>query len=219
MGKEEFSNCWYKEVCETECSSSCIRFLEMNYLVEKSGLPEGYRYPKSLEPDPVDYEMFCKLAETKDNILEFVSTGSDLYIGGSNTGTGKTTWASKLMLKYFNEVWAGNGFTTRGMFVHVPSLVVKLKDFNSPVQESYKNDLLNCDLVIWDDIASTNLSNYDITQLLIYIDTRILNGKANIYTGNITEEHQLESILGARLTSRIWHKSNLIILNGKDRRH
>lgn len=210
--------CWYKEVCNLECTSSCIRYLEMEYLVDNSGIPALNKYPALLVPDDVDYNSFCRLAEIKDNILEFVNGGKNLFISSSNTGNGKTSWAIKLLLKYFNEIWAGNGFRIRGLFIHTPTLLTELKNFNDPLSTSYKENIMSVDLVVWDDIASTEMTSYDLTQLLIYVDNRIMNGKSNIYTGNVDSSINLQRLMGVRLASRVWNTSEIVIFKGKDRR-
>jgi DNA replication protein DnaC len=84
--------------------------------------------------------------------------------------------------------------------------------------EELKRQLIDVDLVVWDDVASTDLSSYDMSNLLTYIDQRCLNIKANIYTGNITSFQELEKIVGNRLASRIWNASEIIEFKGKDRR-
>ena len=164
------TDCIYKEVCTAECSDCCQRYLEMTYLIAESGIYMPEQYLKSLYAPDCDYEQYLKLAEIKDDIVNFVKSGRNLYIASENTGNGKTTWAVKLMLKYFDEVWAGNGFRTRGLFVHVPTFLAQAKNFNHPLLEEYKNNLMYSDLVIWDDIGCTELSNYDISVLLIYLE-------------------------------------------------
>jgi len=209
--------CWYKDVCKRAdfgCSN-CIRYLEMSYLVENSGIPENQQKPISLRCDAVDKKAFENLFEIKNDILRFVENGNNLYITSENTGNGKTSWARKILLKYFDCVWAGNGFCVRGYFAHVPTLLNILKDFKT--DRTWLQTCLYSDLVVWDDIASTKLSDYDATQLLSIIDSRINQGKSNIYTGNITTKKELEEVLGARLASRIW-SSVIIELKGKDRR-
>ena len=75
------------------------------------------------------------------------------------------------------------------------------------------------DLVVWDDIASTNLSKYDYSQLLACIDTRILEGKANIFTGNFDTKEELEECMGQKLASRVYSSSTeIIIFKGGDMR-
>lgn len=213
----KIQECWYKEVCENECSDTCIRYLEMKHLVDNSNIPKSKQYPISLQAG-VDYDVFCTLAEFKDDIARYVNEGFNLYITSAETGNGKTTWAIKLMLKYFDSIWAGNGFRVRGMFVHVPTLLNQLKNFQKPLSETYKYNLLNCDLVVWDDIASTDMSAYDHSQLLSYVDQRIFSEKANIFTGNLPSFELLSKAVGERLASRIYRTGSVVEFKGKDRR-
>lgn len=217
--KQDFKNtyCWYKDVCDLDNCTNCIRYNEMRYLVDESGIPFNRQYPDELIAG-VDIEAFTLLAEIKDDILNFVNNGESLYIASENTGNGKTSWSIKLMLKYFDSIWAGNGFRVRGMFIHVPTLLNQLKNFQNPLSELYKQNILNCDLVVWDDIGSNYLSNYDNSQLISYIDQRVFNQKANIYTGNLVDEYQFKQLLGDRLFSRIYKYSTIVIFKGKDRR-
>lgn len=210
-------DCWYKDVCTYEFCTNCIRYAEMKYLMDKSDIPRSKQYPKELIAD-VDLEAYQRLAEIKLDIVDFVESGSNLYICSKYTGNGKTSWALKLILKYFNEVWAGNGFRVRGMFVNVPTLLLKLKNFSNPVSEEYKNHLMNADLIVWDEIAPTSISNYDYSNLLMFLDYRILADKSNIFTSNATKREELENKIGSKLASRIWNTSEIIEFNGKDRR-
>lgn len=218
MERERNSECWYNEVCQMDNScESCIRYAEMKFLMENSGLPKSKQKPISLTPDDCDYEAFCRLLDIKDSIVEFVENGDNLFIGGS-AGNGKTSWAIKILLKYFDEVWSGNGFRIRGLFIHVPKLLLELKDFNNPLPATYRDNILNADLVIWDEIGDTGISNYDYSQLLALLDNRILQEKSNIYTSNVSSLEEFNKMIGGRLTSRVWNLSEKIILNGKDRR-
>lgn len=214
-------DCWYKEVCTVECSVHCPRYLEMSSLMQNSNIPKARQIPSKLQPYQQDTSAFMRLAEIKSSIVDFVDHGENLYIMGRNTGNGKTSWAIKLMLKFFDEVWAGNGFRPRGLFIHVPTFLLKCKDFNNRDKEfeELKKLIPVVDLVIWDDIASTDVSSYDYSQLLMNIDARCLNMKANIYTGNIVSRDELNRSLGSKLTSRIWGDSTEVIeIKGGDRR-
>lgn len=209
--------CWYKEVCKNKKCDGCIRYLEMSHLMENSGIPVKRQKPIVLSCDDVDREAYEELADIKADIENFVENGENLYIMGAETGNGKTSWALKLLMKYFDCIWAGNGLNIRGYFVHVPTFLNTLKDFNVN-NDKLKSIIQKADLVVWDDIAATKLSDYDVTQLLSFIDTRMYNQLSNIYTGNIVYEDEFEKILGARLTSRIWSGA-VIELRGKDRRY
>lgn len=225
MDNKFIFDCWYADVCQyedtNECEKeNCIRYLEMNYLMEHSNIPKSQRKPVRLQAPDCDYDCYLQLAEIKKDIQEFVEDGKSIYITSTETGNGKTTWAVKLLLKYFDTVWAGNGFRCRGLFIHTPTFLAKLKNFDVKDLdfEELKRKIVNVDLVVWDDIASTNLSNYDLSQLITYIDQRIFAEKANIYTGNIVEKSQLDKTLGARLSSRIYNASEVIEFYGRDRR-
>ena len=214
------SDCWYLNVCHNECSDNCIRYLEMKYLMDNSGLPKAKQKPLPLIPEHIDYDAFVKLANIKDNIIDFVNAGRCLYIASEYNGNGKTSWAIKLLLKYFDEVWAGNCFRCRGLFVHVPTLLLRLKDFDNKDGDlnELKKNLLIADIVVWDEIGSDYLSNYDLTQLLTFIDQRDLEEKSNIYTGNLLE-NDLANKVGAKIYSRVWNGSTRVIFKGSvDRR-
>ncbi len=210
-------DCWYKKVCTYDFCTNCIRYAEMKYLMDNSGISKINQHPKELIAD-VDLEEYTRLATIKSNIVDFIESGNNLYICSQYTGNGKTSWALKLMLKYFNEIWAGNGFRVRGIFVNVPTLLLQLKNFSNPVSEKYRHDLLDCDLVIFDDIADVNISNYDYSNLLMIIDYRLQNEKSCIFTSNRVTKEQLEKSLGVRMTSRVWNTSEIIEFKGKDRR-
>lgn len=222
--KYERSKCWYLDCCikqdTDECGAACIRYMEMHFLMNNSGIPANRQYPVSLVPSKQDVKAFVLLKEIKDDIVNFVSGGESVYIYSSNFGNGKTSWAIKLLQKYFDEVWAGNGFRCRGVFVHVPTFLSKIKDGISKKDDEFetlKSRLPYVDLVVWDDIAATKLSDFDHANLLTYIDQRKLNGLSNIYTGNLPQ-NELIAALGNRLASRVWNDSETVEFIGADRR-
>ena len=212
-------DCWYLPVCHNTCSDTCIRYLEMKYLMDNSGIPKAKQRPLVLTPEKVDYDAFVQLADIKDNIVDFVKSGKGLYIASKYNGNGKTSWSIKLLLKYFDSVWAGNGFRCCGVFIHVPTLLLRLKDFDNKDASlnELKKNLLDADVVVWDEIGSDYLSNYDLTQLLTFLDQRDLEEKCNIYTGNLLENDLLNKV-GAKLYSRMWNGSLKIIFKGSEDR-
>ena len=80
-----------------------------------------------------------------------------------------------------------------------------------------KNNVLTCDLVIWDDIGTKASSVFESEHLLSMIDGRILNNKANIFTSNLNDVELHES-LGDRLASRICNLGYNITFHGGDKR-
>lgn len=220
----KFSKCWYESVCEDLCENCeihCNQYIEMKYLTDHSNLPKFRQLPDPLTAPEVDLDAYKRLAEIKDNIVEFVENNQNLYICSSITGNGKTSWAIKLLMKYFDEVAYGNGLRPRGLFVHIPTLLLQLKDFNnqSPELQQLKKLLLTVDLVVWDDIGGLALSQYDYNQLLMYMDSRLNAGLSNIYTSNLPSASAIDSKLGVKISSRILSKNTEIIeFKGGDNR-
>jgi DNA replication protein DnaC len=192
----------------------------MKYLLNSSGIPKNRQCFNKLVPASVDYEAFTCLAGIRESIDEFVTEGQQLYIHSKNCGNGKTTWAIKLMLQYFNEVWAGNGFEPRGLFINVPLFIMAHKN-NISAKDEHLAEVIKLipkvDLIVWDDIGIENLTQYEHDILISYIDQRVLEGLSNIYTGNIQPD-DLATKLGERLASRI-NYSTKIELQGGDMRH
>lgn len=210
------SECWYSEVCEDYkegCTKLCPRYVEMRFLMDNSGIPRGKQRPLPLEPSACDLEAFKRLSEIKDNIVDFVEEGRNLYICSKTVGNGKTSWSLKLLMRYFEEIWEGNGLEVRGVIVHVPTFLIKCKDFNTVDEkfEALKRTLLDVDLVVWDDIGGATMSNYDYSQLLLYLDAREFSGLANIYTSNITDRQTLENALSKKIASRVWNSHTEVI--------
>lgn len=214
------SECWYKDSCVDDCDK-CIVFFQMKWQMTHSGLPEAKQKPIALyltDDNSGDKNAFNKLADIRKNIVDFVQQGKNLYICSKWTGNGKTSWAIKMLHTYFHHTAVGNYENLKGMFISTADLLLKLKDFNNPLPKSYKDNLENVDLVIWDDIALTNMSQYDYTQFYSIIDKRILAEKSNIFTTNCTDVNKLAELVGAKVASRIYYTSEIVELKGKDMR-
>lgn len=215
---ERNTECWYISTCNDDCST-CNVFFQMKYQMEHSGLPKAKQRPIKLRlTDTIDEKSFEKLSHIRENIVEFVESGNNLYICSDYTGNGKTSWAIKMLHTYFHHTAVGNYDNLKGMFVSTTELLLQLKDFNNPVSKTYLDNLKNVDLVVWDDIAVSGMSQYDFTQLYTIIDKRILAEKSNIFTSNQPTVDGFAKMMGNRLASRIYYTSEIIELKGKDNR-
>jgi DNA replication protein DnaC len=173
-----------------------------------------------IDPDGTDLEQFQKLAAIEQDIVKFISEGKNLYLHSANCGNGKSSWSIRLVEAYFDKIWARTDGKCRVLFISVPRFLLALKD-NITTRSSYveyiKDNVLEADLVIWDDIAAKMGSEFELTHLLNIIDNRLALGKSNIYTSNLNRQ-QLYTALGERLTSRIANMSIDIELFGADKR-
>jgi DNA replication protein DnaC len=174
-----------------------------------------------VDADGTDLDQFKQLAGIEQNICKFIEEGKNLYLHSANCGNGKSSWSLRLVEAYFNKIWARSEPKCRVLFISVPRFLLALKD-NITEKNAYveyvKENVLEADLVIWDDIAAKMGSEFELTHLLNIIDNRLALGKSNIYTSNLNRQ-QLYTALGERLTSRIANMSIDIELFGSDKRN
>ena len=215
-------DCWYREVCSEAphgCTATCVRFAEMLNLMQMSNLPKYMWFPQSLYADR-DLAAFRQLKTIKDDIKNWVKGGNSLYLYSRSFGNGKTSWAVKLMLAYFNQIWRGNCFRTRGIFISVPEFFDRERLRMNNQDDEFiriRDSLLDADLVIWDDVSVVKMTDYASATFFNFIDARVLSGKANIFTGNLNQE-KLQEFVGGRLASRIWNTSQVIEFVDEDKR-
>ena len=222
METQQNFSCWYSTSCKLDdCSETCPVYLQLKWQMDNSGLPPTKQQPIKLyitQCNEVDIDVFRKLGKIRSDIVSVVNSGRNIAIVSNNTGNGKTSWAIKMLHTYLHYTANGNYENLKGMFVSVPELLMKLKDFNNPLSDEYRENLKTVDLVVWDELVLTGISQYDYNQLYVLIESRILCGKSNIFTFNYANPADLERIIGVRLTSRIWNVSEIYELRGTDER-
>ena len=218
-------NCPYKHNCNgADCDKNfCMRKYRLDCLYDNSLLTPvqcniGTLYP---DKDGTDKHEFERLFKIEQSMSRFVELGSNLYLHSYNCGNGKTSWSIRLLKAYFNQIWYKSNFGCQGLFISVPRLLLELKtniSEHSEYIDSINANVLDADIVVWDDIAAKSGSEFEINQLLNFITTRMNNGKANIFTSNLGNK-ELTDALGERLASRICNKSIDIELHGSDKRY
>lgn len=214
-----YNNCNRKD-CEADF---CLRKYKTDSLYSAALMSDSQKQHITLrvDEDGTDLEQFKQLASIEQNIMTFINEGKNLYLHSSNAGNGKSSWSIRLVESYFNKIWARSDGKCRALFISVPRFLLALKD-NISNKSSYieyiKENVLEADLVIFDDIAAKMGSEFELTHLLSIIDNRIALGKSNIYTSNLNRQ-QLYTALGERLTSRIANMSMDIELFGSDKRN
>ena len=218
------STCFLYDVCNhKDCDKDfCLRKYKMDSLYSAALMTESQKKHVTLrvDEDGTDLEQFQQLASIEQNIVSFINEGKNLYIHSTNCGNGKSSWSLRLAEAYFNKIWARTEPKCRVLFISVPRFLLALKD-DITTRNAYvayiKENVLEADLVIWDDIAAKMGSEFELTHLLNIIDNRLSLGKSNIYTSNLNRQ-QLYNALGERLTSRIANMSIDIELHGADKR-
>ena len=217
------SKCYLYAHCNhKDCDKFCLRKYKMDSLYSAALMTESQKKHITLrvDEDGTDLEPFKQLAEIEKNIVSFINEGKNLYIHSAIPGNGKSSWSLRLAEAYFNKIWARTEVKCKVLFISVPRFLLAIKD-NISAKSSYveyiKENVLEADLVIWDDLAAKVASEFEMSHLLSLIDNRLILGKSNIYTSNLNRQ-QLYTALGERLASRVANMSIDIELFGSDKR-
>lgn len=221
-------SCYLCENCkkykEGSCTypDFCIKKFKIDKFFDLGLISESQRadVPLYLDDNLCDETSYTYLNNIKKNISAFVDSGANLYIYSRTTGNGKTAWALKLAQAYIGRIWYERDLTCEVLLIGVPRYLLSIKDAisnNNEYANHIKENVLNASLVIWDDIATKGMTEFETENVLSVIDARINMGKANIFTSNITPE-ELPLYVGDRLASRIIGKSTPVKFTGKDKR-
>lgn len=222
-------DCSFKNTCKKYLSNNCvdndevcIKLFKLDFLYQNSLLSEHQRKytPMRIDADGTDREEFTKLKFISEHIEEFVNKGKSLYIFSSKCGNGKTLWSTRLIQDYFNSIWHKCDLSCKGLFISVPKFLLALKDNISSKNdyvEHIKQNVLDADIVVWDEIGTKAVTTFEHEHLLSLINARIDNNKTNIFTSNLSPI-QLKESVGERLYSRVINLSDIIEFKGSDKR-
>jgi DNA replication protein DnaC len=199
-----------------------IKKVKLDYLYKKALLSEkqSKRIDLALDEDDTDLKEYELLKSIENSVLDFVKEGKNLYIHSTNCGNGKTSWAIRMVQSYFDKIWFKTELKCRALFISVPRYMLAIKDNiseKSDYVEYIKKNVLNADIVIWDEVGTKGLTQFEHENIMSLINARIDAGKTNIYTSNLTDKQLLESV-GKRLHSRISLTSYSVELKGMDKR-
>lgn len=220
---EENASCWLTNQCNhKDCDTFCLRRFKLDYLYNQAlvSFEQKQRVDLKLDYDLTDKQAFDFLKNVESSIVGFVNAGKNLYLWSNMTGNGKTAWSLRLLQAYFNSVWPKSDLKCRALFINVPKFFLALKDNISEKSEyiaQIKANVLDADLVIWDEVALKTLTQFEMENLLSLINNRLDYGKSNIYTSNISP-NDLLNLVGDRLYSRIINMSEVIEFKGADKR-
>ena len=208
--------------CNLEDEIFCIKLFKLDYLYNESLLTDQQRKYIALriDADGTDRDEFLRLKDIESNIEKFIENGESLYIYSSNCGNGKTAWSIRLIQSYFNNIWHKCDLNCKALFINVPRFLLALKDSISnenPYVEHIRKNVLSADIVVWDEIGTKAVTQFEHEHLLSLINARIDSNKSQIFTSNL-EPEELREAVGERLYSRVVNLSNIIQLKGSDKR-
>lgn len=144
------------------------------------------------------------LAAAKEFTEKFDTVNGNLFIYG-NTGLGKTMLSTCIASALINT-------THSVVYVTATELFNKLNTFDENVESS---PILDCDLLIIDDLGTEYLSDVSVSKLFYCINERLLRGKSCVISTNL-DLTNLRDRYSERIFSRIISSFKVIKLYGKD---
>lgn len=191
--------------------------------LRNSNIPPLYLRDKDMVIPLEDEKAYKKLETIKQNIVQFINEGQNLYISSNFVGNGKTQWATNLAKEYINNiqnVWINNGCPV--LFINVGDFLTYKKQSitDSSMQETtnkIERLILSSKLVIFDDFADNTLSDYDYNYVYAWVNERTSHLKSSIFTTN-TLPDDLIKYLPAKIVDRVLGLSEIIIFEGGSRR-
>ncbi len=199
--KKTLVDCALKELNKTApLSLSTFETFDLNYYSRE--------FDRSVGLNPYDHMAkvlkFCKLY-AKD----FSEKSNSILMYG-NTGLGKT----HLSLAIANEV-IKKGYGV--IYVSAPSLAQRLEKehFSRDNSDSVTNMLLDCDLLIIDDLGTEFSTKFSTAEMYNIFNSRLLLSKPVIINTNC-ELDKLEEIYSDRFVSRIIGNAQKLLFTGKD---
>lgn len=216
------SSCKYCAYSSQCTKSFCMQKFKKSQLFDLALLTEVQRKHVGLHPDAdgTDTAEFKFLKTVENDITNFVKEGKNLYIHSTGTGCGKTAWALRMIQTYIDKIWYDSSIRCRALFISIPKLFLELKSNITSASEYVDKVLTNipeADIIVWDEIGTKMLSDFEHEHLLSLINSRLDAGKANIFTSNLNPE-ELKEKIGDRLYSRIVNNSTDIEFHGIDKR-
>ncbi|MGN0459693.1 MAG: ATP-binding protein [Ruminococcus sp.] len=145
------------------------------------------------------YDRMRKILAYCKKYAENFSLNSPSLMMKGNTGLGKT----HLSLSIAKEV-IDKGFGV--VYVSAPMILSKLEkqhfSYAYDEEENTINTLVDCDLLILDDLGTEFQSNYTSSTIYNIFNSRLLNGKPTIMNSNLTLK-EMEKYYSPRFVSRV----------------
>ena len=103
--------------------------------------------------------------------------------------------------------------------VDIIKLVSKMQfgsDYGQEVTEEYES-IMNCDLLIIDDLGTEMISKFVVSELYYLINTRIVSGKKFIISTNLSTK-EIDQLYTSRITYRLAENCSMLPFIGDNLR-
>lgn len=216
-------NCWFKDNCENyktdNCNQFCRRYKYLHYQANHSLLKPAQQYPAKLIVPKNDTQVYTRLTNIRADIVNYVQSGNNLVLMSKTCGVGKTTWMTKLAMQYMSKIQDNE--KPRVLFLNCAKFAIMQKNMCAGYVHKdlpyILDNIERVDLVVWDDLAITDLTSYDFLNLYVYINDRMDSKKSNFFTLNCGDK-TISEVIGPRLYSRVVLGSEVLEFKSKDAR-
>ena len=148
-------------------------------------------------------------------IDNFENQSQNIYIFG-DVGRGKTYLLNSIAKEVLDKNYSVLYMTSSSIFKFLNDYNWAFEEARAKHQDQY-DFILNCDLLIIDDLGSESSTKNDPANLFDVINTRMISGKPIIFSTNF-DESMLEEMYGSRIFSRIVGNSRIYEIFGEDLR-
>ncbi|AJA50007.1 DNA replication protein DnaC [Clostridium pasteurianum DSM 525 = ATCC 6013] len=142
-----------------------------------------------------------------DYIKNFSSSNTNLLFYG-NSGTGKTFLSNCIAKDLLDR-----GFLV--VYRTADDIIQELKKIKFENNSTLEDLLLNCDLLILDDLGTEQITDFSSTELFNLLNKKLLLNKKMLISSNYSLE-RLSRTYSERITSRLFGNFNLFKFYGED---
>lgn len=201
------TDCYLQSECVNveKCQHPCNTFLSLDELMAVARIPHAMRFPIPMKRVPVIDTVSITLASIRDHCVGKFNQGENFYFYSASPGSGKTTWAIKILNTYLANVCETPFRYIPAFFVNIPEFFRDEKwNIQNPnkAHDEFRRQLESAVIVVWDDIGLSNLTKYEYDILYSLINARMRACRSNIFTSN----HSIDEIkerVGTAIYSRL----------------
>ena len=159
------------------------------------------------------YEYMSKVIDfCRDFAEHFGEKGGNLLFTG-NTGTGKTFLTNCIADRLIDNCYSVIYLSAIELFDVM--IGARMGRWDSTELNELHDRVMDCDLLIIDDLGSEHTNSMDISELFNILNTRLLEGRSVIISTNLSM-NALRDTYTERITSRIQRSFDIIPVYGDD---
>lgn len=198
--KQKLISLYYKDSIQSNILfSNSFENFNINYYSSQKSASEPRSPRKNIEDNIIPFVM--------DYLKTFEKTNSNLLFYG-NSGTGKTFLSNCIAKDLLDK-----GFLV--IYRTSDDLIRDLKKIKFENDYQLEDMLLNCDLLILDDLGTEQVTDFSSTELFNLLNKKLLMGKKMLISSNYSLE-RLSKTYSERITSRLFGNFNLFKFYGDD---